>query len=75
MKASPGGSMSPFWDPLTAISTPNSSIAKESAPSPLMASTTKSACDPEWVIARRSPRISKTTPVEVSQRVAKTAFA
>ena len=69
--ANPGGSISAFCDPVTQISTFQSSVRHSITPRPLMASTMKTA----GVLATSLPNasISLRTPVAVSLRVAQTA--
>ena len=72
--ASPEGSMNPFWDPVTATSTPHSSIRKSIEPMEDTPSTKNSAGCPAASIARRTAAMSETTPVAVSLCVARTAL-
>ncbi len=71
--ARPGGSISAFCDPVTHTSTCQSSVRHSTTPRPLIASTTNTI----GVFAAILPNaaMSLRTPVAVSLRVAKTAFA
>ena len=63
-KASPGGVIRPFWEPLTARSTFHASVLNGAAPRPLMVSTTNRA--PVSATSRPKLSTSLTTPVDVS---------
>jgi hypothetical protein len=71
--ASPAGSISPFCEPLTQMSTPHASMRKSMLASELTASTKSSAGCFAASIARRTAAMSLVTPVAVSLCVASTA--
>ena len=71
--ARPGGSMRPFWLPVSATSTPHSSNRKSMLPSELTVSTMSSASLRFASIASRTARTSLRTPVEVSLCTTRTA--
>ena len=66
MNASPGGVISPFWQPATMTSTPHASISNGSQPNEQIASTISSAGWPAASIAARIAAMSLRTEVEVS---------
>ena len=70
----PAGSMSPFCEPVTARSTPHSSIRKSMLAIELTPSTKSSAGCCVSFIAFRTPATSLVTPVAVSLWVKSTAL-
>jgi hypothetical protein len=69
-----GGSMKPFWLPVTAQSTPHSSMRKSIEAIELTPSTMRSAGWPVASRARRTAAMSEVTPVAVSLWVTRTAL-
>ena len=59
----PGGSISPFWLPPTAASTPHSSMRKSTEPREEMVSTSKSA---GWPVASSARSTSKRSPMRLA---------
>ena len=72
--ARPVGSMKPFWLPVTATSTPHSSMRKSIEAIELTPSTRRSAGCFAASIARRTAATSERTPVAVSLWVTRTAL-
>ena len=71
---SPAGSMRPFWEPVTAQSTPHSSMRKSMLAIELTPSTMRSAGWRASSSAFRTPATSLVTPVAVSLWVNRTAL-
>ena len=70
----PGGSIRPFWVPVSATSTSHSSKRKSMLPSALTTSTSSRAGCPTVRIAPRMALRSDVTPVEVSLWTTRTAL-